>query len=462
VNHSVSDAIVFFGATGDLAYKQIFPALQGLVRDEGLDAPIIGVAKAGWSLDQLKARAKDSLSSHGGLDIKAFAKLTSLLRYVDGDYNDPSTYVRLRQELKDARRPLYYLAIPPSLFATVAEGLAQQGAGTDARLVVEKPFGHNRESARQLNRSLNRFFPEENIFRIDHYLGKEPVQNILYTRFANSMFEPIWNRIYINSIQITMAESFGVQDRGKFYDETGAIRDVFQNHMLQVLASLTMDPPTGEESDATRDQKAGLLKAVRPLDAAHVVRGQYAGYQSVPGVKSGSTVETFVAAKLFVDSWRWAGVPIYIRAGKALPVTATEVMVDFKRPPRETFAEMIPPASGHMRLRISPDVTIALGVRVKRPGEGMRGEDVELILTEQATAFMPPYQRLLGDAMHGIGDLFGRQDIVDAQWRIVDPVLDDAAPPTIYEQGSWGPKEANELIGPDGPWHNPKPPALRP
>jgi glucose-6-phosphate 1-dehydrogenase len=457
----VSDALVFFGATGDLAYKQIFPSLQGLVRDEGLDVPIIGVAKAGWSLDQLKARARDSLSSHSGLDPKAFAKLTSLLRYVDGDYNDPSTYVQLRQELGDAKRPLHYLAIPPSLFATVAEGLAKLGAGMDSRLVVEKPFGRDRESARQLDRILNRFFPEENIFRIDHYLGKEPVQNILYTRFANAMFEPIWNRIYINSIQITMAERFGVQDRGKFYDETGTIRDVFQNHMLQVLASLTMDPPTGEECDALREQKAALLKAVRPLDAAHVVRGQYVGYQSVPGVKSESTVETFFAAKLFIDSWRWAGVPIYIRAGKALPLTATEIMVDFKRPPRDSFAEIVSPASGHMRIRISPDVTIALGLRAKRPGEGMVGQDVELILTEQESAFMPPYQRLLGDAMHGIGDLFGRQDIVDAQWRIVDPVLDEKVPPIPYEQGSWGPEEANQLIGADGPWHNPQP-TLRP
>jgi glucose-6-phosphate 1-dehydrogenase len=460
MHHPVSDAIVFFGATGDLAYKQIFPALQGLIRDEGLDIPIIGVAKAGWSLDQLKARAKDSLSCHGGLDTKAFTRLTSLLRYVDGDYNDPSTYVRLRQELGEARRPLHYLAIPPSLFATVAEGLANAAARTEARLVIEKPFGHNRESARQLDRILNRFFPEEDIFRIDHYLGKEPVQNILYTRFANAMFEPVWNRIYINSIQITMAESFGVQDRGKFYDETGAIRDVFQNHMLQVLASLTMDPPTGEECDAMREQKAALLKAVRPLDAAHIVRGQYAGYQSVRGVKSGSTIETFVAATLFIDSWRWAGVPIYIRVGKALPLTVVEIMVDFKRPPLDTFAEMVPPSSGHMRLRISPDVSIALGVRVKHPGEGMKGQDVELILTEQESAFMPPYQRLLGDAMHGIGDLFGRQDIVDAQWRIVDPVLDDVALPIIYEKGSWGPKEADRLIGPDGPWHNPKPAAL--
>ena len=453
----VSDAIVFFGATGDLAYKQIFPSLQGLVRDEGLDIPIIGVAKAGWSLDQLKARAKDSLSNHGGLDTNAFVKLISLLRYVDGDYNDPATYMRLRQELKDARRPLHYLAIPPSLFATVAEGLAQQGEGTNARLVIEKPFGHNRESARQLDRILNRFFPEENIFRIDHYLGKEPVQNILYTRFANSMFEPIWNRTHINNIQITMAESFGVQDRGRFYDETGAIRDVFQNHLLQVLANLTMDPPTGEENDAVRTQKAALLKAVRPLEAAQVVRGQYASYQSVPGVKSGSTVETFVAAKLFIDSWRWAGVPIYIRAGKALAATATEVMVDFKRPPRETFTESISPASGHMRMRISPDVQIALGLRVKHPGEGVQGQDVELVLTEQETVFLPPYQRLLGDAMRGIEDLFGRQDIVDAQWRIVEPILDEAAPPIPYARGSWGPEEADQLIGSDGPWHNPMP-----
>jgi glucose-6-phosphate 1-dehydrogenase len=461
MSRPVSDALVFFGATGDLAYKQIFPALQGLVRDEGLDVPIIGVAKAGWTLDQLKARAKDSLSSHGGLDIKAFAKLTSLLRYVDGDYNDPATYVRLGQELKEARRPLHYLAIPPSLFATVAEGLADQGAGLDARLVVEKPFGRSRETARQLDRILDRLFPEENIFRIDHYLGKEPVQNILYTRFANLMFEPIWNRIHIDSIQITMAENFGVQDRGKFYDGTGAIRDVFQNHMLQVLANLTMDPPTGEECDALREQKAVLLKAVRPLDAAHVIRGQYAGYQSVPGVKSGSTVETFVAAKLFIDSWRWAGVPIYIRAGKALPVTAVEVMVYFKRPPRETFEESVSRGSGYMRMRISPDVSIAVGLRVKHPGESMRGEDVELMLTEQETVFKPPYQRLLSDAIHGIGDLFGRQDIVDAQWRIVEPVLNETAPPIIYEQGSWGPEEANRLIEADGPWHNPKPPALR-
>lgn len=454
----VSDAIVFFGATGDLAYKQIFPALQGLVRDEGLDVPIIGIANAGWSLDQLKERARDSLSAHSGLDAKAFSRLTSLLRYVDGDYNDPSTYVRLRDELREARRPLHYLAIPPSLFAVVVEGLAAHGSGVDARLVVEKPFGHDRESARELDRLLGRFFSEENIFRIDHYLGKEPVQNIIYTRFANPMFEPIWNRIYIDSIQITMAESFGVQDRGKFYDETGALRDVFQNHMLQVLANLTMDPPTGEESDATRDQKAALLKAVRPLDAVHVVRGQYAGYQSVPGVRPGSAVETFIAAKLFIDSWRWTGVPIYLRAGKALSVTAVEAMVYFRRPPRDTFEELASKGSSYVRIRISPDVSVALGLRIKHPGEVMKGEDVELMLTEQDSAFKPPYQRLLSDAIHGIGDLFGRHDIVDAQWRIVEPALADPTPPIIYQHGSWGPDQANRLIGPDGPWYNPLPP----
>jgi glucose-6-phosphate 1-dehydrogenase len=459
MSREASDALVFFGATGDLAYKQIFPALQALIRDERLDVPIIGIAKAGWSLDQLKERANDSLLAHGGVDAKSFAKLTGLLRYVDGDYNDASTYVRLRQELKEAKRPLYYLAIPPNLFAVVAEGLVKQGAGLNARLVVEKPFGRNRQSARQLDRTLARLFAEENIFQIDHYLGKEPVQNILYTRFANSMFEPLWNRIYIDSIQITMAESFGVRDRGKFYDETGAIRDVLQNHMLQVLASLTMDPPTGEECDALRDQKAALLKSVRPLDPAQVVRGQYVNYQSVPGVKPGSTVETFVAAKLFIDSWRWAGVPIYLRAGKGLSVTAGEVMVYFKRPPRESFAEIAPPRSGHMRIRIGPDVSIAQGLRVKRPGDTMEGDDVELVLIEQETTFKPPYQRLLGDAMRGIGDLFGRYDIIDAQWRIVEPVLDNASPPIPYAAGGWGPEEANRLIGSDGPWHNPLPPA---
>ena len=451
-----SDALVFFGATGDLAYKQIFPSLLGLIRDEGLDVPIIGVAKAGWNLDKLKERAKDSIEHHGGGAPEIVDKLLTLLRYVDGDYNDPATFAQLRKELGGAQRPLHYLAVPPSLFGVVAEGLAKEGATANCRLVIEKPFGHNRVTAHELNSVLTKFFPSERIYLIDHYLGKEPVQNIFYTRFANSTFEPIWNRDHVRSIQITMAEDFGVQDRGRFYDETGAIRDVVQNHMLQVLAQLTMDPPTGEEYEAVRDQKVALLKAMRPLDAAHVVRGQYRGYQQVPGVKPGSTVETFVALKCHIESWRWAGVPIYIRAGKHLPVTATEVIVNFRRPPRETFGELVSPASGHVRIRLSPDVTIGLGIRVKLPGERMIGRDTELILTAQTPADRPPYERLLGDAMSGVGELFGRMDIVDAQWRIVDPILDNVTPVYPYEPGTWGPDEAEELIGADGPWRAPK------
>lgn len=450
-----SDAVVFFGATGDLAYKQIFPALLGLVRDEGLNVPIIGVAKAGWTLDQLKARAKDSIEQHGGGKPEDIDKLLSLLRYVDGDYNDPATFQKLHDELGGAQRPLHYLAVPPSLFGTVTQGIANAGSATNARLVVEKPFGRDRASAQELNATLRKLFPEEAIFRIDHYLGKEPVQNILYTRFANTMFEPIWNRDYVRCIQITMAEQFGVDDRGRFYDETGTLRDVVQNHLLQVLAQLTMDPPTGEEYDAIRDQKAALLQAIKPLDAQHVVRGQYTGYRAVKGVKPGSTIETFVAIKLAIDSWRWAGVPIYIRAGKSLPVTATEITVEFKRPPRESFGEIVPASSGHMRIRISPDMAIALGLRVKQPGDIMVGKDVELLLTQKQAQYVPPYQRLLGDAIEGKGELFGREDIIDAQWRIIDPLLAIDTPLYTYAPGSWGPVEAEQLIRPDGPWRDP-------
>ena len=453
-----SDAFVFFGATGDLAFKQIFPALQRLVRDEGLNVPIIGVARAGWNLEQLKARAKDSLEKHGSADPDALRKLTGLLRYVDGDYQDSTTFDRLRKELGDNKRPLHYLAVPPDLFATVVEGLARSGCATDARVVVEKPFGHDLASARELNKLLHQHFPEDAIFRTDHYLGKEPVQNILYTRFANPIFEPLWNRTYVRSIQITMAEKMGVQGRGRFYDETGAIRDVLQNHMLQVLANLMMDPPTGEEHDAVRDEKARLLKAVRPPAPGHVVRGQYIGYRAVPGVNPGSTVETFVAVKLYIDTWRWAGVPIYIRAGKELPVTATELVVEFRRPPRETFGEIVPSLSSHVRMRISPDINIGMGLRVKAPGECVVGNDVELILTRHAAADMPPYQRLLGDAMHGIGELFAREDFVEAEWRVVEPFLGNVTPLYPYEPGSWGPEEATQLIGSDGPLLNPRPP----
>lgn len=451
-----SDAIVFFGATGDLAYKQIFPALMGLVRDENLSVPIVGIAKTGWGVEQLRARAEESLRAHGSYDAASFAKFSRRLRYVDGDYNDPATFAELRRQIPDARCPLHYMAIPPALFATVATGLASANLIADARLVIEKPFGHDRASAAALNQTLLKFFPEEALFRIDHYLGKEPVQNITYTRFANAMFEPIWNRTHIASIQITMAEAFGVQDRGRFYDATGALRDVVQNHMLQVLANLLMDPPTGEEHEATRDQKAEVLKALRPLDKSSIVRGQYRGYRDVDGVAANSTTETFVAVKLFVESWRWAGVPIYIRAGKELPVTAAEIRVAFRAPPRDTFAEGQLTSHGHLRVRLSPDVGISLGLRVKQPGEGMVGKDVEMTLSQQPGSQMPPYQRLLGDAMRGASDLFGRQDIVDAQWRAVDAVLDDAVPCHVYDPGSWGPAGANAVIGEDGPWCDPE------
>jgi glucose-6-phosphate 1-dehydrogenase len=454
--HFDCDALVFFGATGDLAYKQIFPALQGLVRDEGLGVPIVGVAKAGWNLDRLKERARESLTEHDTLDSAAFDKLSELLRYVDGDYGDPSTFVALRKELGDARRPLHYLAIPPDLFETVARQLAGSGSARNARVVIEKPFGRDLASAQQLNRTLHRYFPEERIFRIDHYLGKEPVQNILYTRFANPVFEPIWNHVYIGSIQLTMAESFGVQDRGRLYDELGTLRDVVQNHMLQLLANLTMDPPTGEDCDALRDEKASLLKAVRPLGLDGVVRGQYDGYRSVAGVAPDSNIETFVALKLSIDSWRWAGVPIFIRAGKCLPVTSTEIFVEFKRPPRETFGEIVPTTSAHMRLRISPNIDIGLGVRMKVPGDRMTGDNVELSLKREAGGDKPPYQRLLGDAMRGTGDLFARQDQVEAQWRIVDPILGGRTPLYKYQPNTWGPEEARQLIGANTPWRDPQ------
>jgi len=451
-----SDALVFFGATGDLAYKQIFPSIQGLIRDEGFNVPIIGVAKSGWSLDQLRARAKDSLEKHGGLNKDAFKKMTELLRYVDGDYGDAGTFAQVRKELGAAKQPLHYLAIPPSLFGVVAEGLAKSGCGDNARVVVEKPFGHDLASAQKLNEILHKFFPEDRVFRIDHYLGKEPVQNILYTRFANPIFEPVWKRNYVRSIQITMAENFGVQDRGRFYDEAGTLRDVVQNHMLQVLANLTMDPPTGEDHESVRDEKSRLLKAIRPIKPESVVRGQYKGYRSVPGVAPGSTVETFIAVKLFIDTWRWAGVPIFIRAGKEMPVTATEVVVEFQRPPRETFGEIVPTSSAHMRMRLSPDISIALGVRVKVPGERMVGNDVELLLQRQAAADEPPYQRLLGDAMRGDNELFARQDLVEAQWRAVKAILGNVTPLYTYEPGTWGPEEAHQLIGAEGPWINPQ------
>lgn len=454
-----SDALVFFGATGDLAFKQIFPALLALVARHDLDIPVVGVAKAGWNLDQFKQRARDSITAHGPFDEQAFERFSGLLRYVDGDYRDARTYADLRAAIDGAQRPLHYLAIPPAFFGTVVEGLAKSGCSSSARVVVEKPFGRDLASARQLNSILERFFPEESIFRIDHFLGKEPVQNILYTRFANFFLEPVWNRNHIRSVQITMAEDFGVKGRGAFYEEAGCLRDVLQNHLLQVLACLTMDPPGGHVHDAIRDEKARILKAVRPLAPQDLVRGQFQGYRQERGVAPDSQVETFAAVKLHIDTWRWADVPFFIRAGKCLPVTATEVIVDFKRPPRETFGETITGIGDHLRLRLSPDVLIALGMRVKTPGEHMTGEDVELVATHQTGSEMAPYERLLGDAMKGDQTLFASESAIEAQWRIVEPVLTDPGPVHEYQPATWGPAAANELTADFDGWVDPKPAA---
>jgi glucose-6-phosphate 1-dehydrogenase len=451
-----ADAFVFFGATGDLAYKQIFPALQALVGRHHWAIPIVGVAKSGWDVERLRARARESIERRGDFDAAAFAKLASLLQYVDGDYNDDATYARLRQCLGEARAPLHYLAIPPSMFARVAEGLARSGCAANARVVVEKPFGRDLASARALDAILHRYFSEASVFRIDHFLGREAVQNILYTRFANRLFEPMWDRTHVRSVQITLAERFGVQGRGRFYEEAGAIRDVIQNHLLQVLACLAMDPPTGGGIDAIRDEKVRLLKAVRPLAPTDVVRGQFHGYRDEAGVARDSRVETFAAVRLYVDSWRWADVPFFIRSGKCLPVTVDEVIIEFRRPPRDTFGEHLPGPCNHLRFRLSPDVVIAIGMRVKRAGERMAGENVELVATHRQAEEMTPYERLLGDALRGDASLFAREDAVEAQWRIVDPVLGDVTALYEYPVGSWGPREADGLLAAGGAWIDPQ------
>ena len=450
---------MFFGATGDLAYKEVFPALLGLAQRHRLDVPVIGVARSGWDLDRLRQRARDSVEHHAGkgkVDEEAFARLSDQLRYIDGDYADDRTFQRLRKALGDAERPLHYLAIPPSMFTVVTEGLAGAGAMDGARVVVEKPFGRDLASARELNQILHRHLPEERIFRMDHFLGKEPIQNILYLRFANALLEPIWNARYIRQVQITMAEDFGVRGRGAFYEEAGAIRDVLQNHLLQVLALLAMDAPAVHTPDATRLERSRLIEAIRPLDRSSVVRGQFRGYRDEPGVAPDSAVETFVAARLAIDTWRWAGVPFYIRSGKRLPVTDTEVLIEFRRPPLELFGELIPARSNHLRLHLGPDVRIQIGLRVKVPGGQLVGEDVELEAANYPTGGKSPYERLLGDAMEGVTELFAREDAVEAEWRVVDPVLgSDATPLYEYDPGTWGPDEAEQLIGGDGPWSEP-------
>ena len=440
-----SDAFVFFGATGDLAFRKIFPALQALITRGGFDVPIIGVGRSAAGVDALRERARASLEANGGaggIDPQAFAKLSSLLRYVKGDYSDQQTFTELRRTLGDAKRPLYYLAIPPEWFGVVAQHLAASGCNSGARVVVEKPFGRDLQSATALNATLHKCFAETGIFRIDHYLGKEAVQNLIYFRFANAFLEPIWNRDHVRSIEITMAEAIGVEGRGRFYEEVGAIRDVLQNHLLELAALLTMDKPKDDHQDALRDEKLKAFQAMQPLAPADVVRGQFDGYRQEDGVAPHSTVETFATVRLCLDSPRWAGVPIYIRAGKHLPVSATEIRVVLDKP------------GNYVRFRLSPEVIISVGARAKAPGEGMSGEDVELLVRHVEAGAMGPYERLIGDALRGDPELFVREDEVEAEWRVVEPVLGDVTPVHSYAQGTWGPAEAS-AVAPPGGWKNP-------
>jgi glucose-6-phosphate 1-dehydrogenase len=457
---SHSDALVLFGVTGDLAHKKIFPALYALVKRDALTVPVIGVAAPKWSLAQLRDRVKDSITRSGEIDNqRALDQLLSLLRYVSGDYGDESTFTRLKEALGQSRCPAHYLAIPPALFATVITGLGAAGLADHARVIVEKPFGRDLASARELNRAARSVFAEDSIFRIDHFLGKEAIMNILYFRFANSFLEPIWNRNYIASVQITLAEKFGVENRGAFYETAGCLRDVIENHLFQVVALLAMEPPAGREFGAVHAEKAKVFRAMRSLEPDALVRGQYAGYREEPNVAKDSDVETFCALRLFIDSWRWAGVPWYLRSGKCLTETATEVLVELKPPPQRLFADSAPTTdwANSLRFRLCPNSAIALAARVKRAGKEFVGDQRELYLVEEQPGEESPYERLLGDALAGDGALFTREDAVEAAWAVVEPVLATHRPIRLYPPGSWGPKEADDLIAPNGRWHNPKP-----
>ncbi|MGA8741410.1 MAG: glucose-6-phosphate dehydrogenase [Terracidiphilus sp.] len=455
---SHSDALVVYGVTGDLAHKMIFPALYAMAKRGTLSVPVIGVAFPKWTLERLQKRVTHSIKQSGGIDNKrAFQQLLSLLKYVSGDYNDSDTFARIKDALGKARRPAHYLAIPPSLFATVIKNLGTSGLAENARVIVEKPFGRDLESARALNRVARSVFPEDSIFRIDHFLGKEAIMNILYFRFANSFLEPIWNRNYISSVQITLSESFGVGTRGAFYESAGCLRDVIQNHLFQIVALLAMEPPAGRHFAAVQTEKATVFKAMRPLKPEDMVRGQYAGYRQEKDVAKNSDVETYCAVRLFIDSWRWDGVPWYLRSGKYLPETASEILVELKPPPQKLFADAAT-ATGqgnYFRFRASPDAAIALAARVKLPGEEFIGEQRELYLLEQQPGEETPYERLLGDAMKGDGGLFTREDAVEAAWMVVDRVLKHHPRVRPYKRGTWGPKQADALIAGDGGWHNP-------